>query len=110
MLGIRWSTLAAQHDGVAVANNAEVAEAADRTRPWTDLRPTGLLWLINRVVFHPRGYALAIHRDDDGTCTGWSLLGDGSEPWSMGEAPIDKRPSDYMTEDELLAATKALLS
>lgn len=32
-------------------------------RPFDDLRPSGLLWLINRVVFHPWGMALALHTD-----------------------------------------------
>ena len=56
-------------------------------RPFADLRATGLLWLINTTVFHPRGYALALHFDgkhpDLGACTGWSLMGDGSEPWQF---------------------------
>lgn len=52
-------------------------------RPFAELRDTGLLWLINRVAFHPRGFALALHADDDGTVTGWSLQGDGSEAWSF---------------------------
>lgn len=46
-----------------------------------DLRADGLLWLINRTVFHPRGYALGM---DDGKATGrvaFTLYGDGSEPW-----------------------------
>jgi hypothetical protein len=54
-------------------------------RPFEDLRSTGLLWLINRIVFHPRGYALALHRDDDGTITGWSMLGDGSDLWRFDQ-------------------------
>lgn len=58
-------------------------------RSFEELRSSGLLWLLNREVFHPRGYALALNFefDDDGVlgvCTGWTLLGDGSEPWSMG--------------------------
>jgi hypothetical protein len=49
--------------------------------PWENFRSTGLLWLVNRAVFHPRGFALAMHFDDAGHCTGWSVLGDGHEPW-----------------------------
>jgi hypothetical protein len=42
-----------------------------------DLRADGVLWMVNRAVFHPRGYALAID-----VATGeLSLMGDGSEPW-----------------------------
>jgi hypothetical protein len=56
-------------------------------RPFDDLRHTGLLWYLNRTALHPRGYALAIHYNTDpegnriGEPTGWSLLGDGTEPW-----------------------------
>jgi hypothetical protein len=49
--------------------------------PLADLSETGLLWLINRVVFHPRGFALALVKNLDGQILGWSLEGDGSEPW-----------------------------
>lgn len=78
---------------------------ADRGRPFADLRDTGLLWLINKAVFHPRGFALALHftaPDADGTTTvtGWSLEGDGSEAWTMGP-DID--------EDALLAKVRELL-
>jgi hypothetical protein len=51
-------------------------------RPWAELRDTGLLWLINTAVLHPRGYALAIHLDQ-GEAIGWSILGDGAEPWQF---------------------------
>lgn len=63
----------------------EAAEpsSADPGRPFAGLRDSGLLWLINRVVFHPRGFAFALHTDHAGKVTGWSLLGDGSEPWTF---------------------------
>lgn len=57
-------------------------------RPWEDLRSTGLLWLINSTVFHPRGFALAFTMQD-GKPTGWKLLGDGSEPWRF-DGDIDE--------------------
>lgn len=42
----------------------------------------GLVWLVNTAILHPRGYALAIHYDDDDTLPlGLSVLGDGKEPW-----------------------------
>lgn len=47
--------------------------AADQ-RP-IDIRESGLLWLINTSVLHPRGFALGWSGD------GHFLLGDGSEPW-----------------------------
>lgn len=49
-----------------------------------DLRESGLLWLINRVVFHPRGFALGFVADQAGDFIGWQLLGDGTEVWQMG--------------------------
>lgn len=53
-----------------------------------DLRRDGLLWLINRQVFCPRGYALA--RDPK---TGeFFLLGNGTEPYVMGGDGSDERP------------------
>jgi hypothetical protein len=58
-------------------------------RPFADLSATGVLWAINRNLFHPRGYALAIHRGPDGNATGWSLQGDGGEPWFY-ESAVDE--------------------
>lgn len=49
-----------------------------------ELRDTGLLWMINRSVFHPRGFALALVYGSDGECAGWQLLGDGGDPWTYG--------------------------
>lgn len=54
-------------------------------RVFRDLRDSGLLWLINRVVFHPRGWALGMAYRD-GELIGWTLEGDGREPWSF---PVD---------------------
>lgn len=59
---------------------APVATDEQKVRSFAEFRDSGLLWLVNRVVFHPRGYALAFHFDDEGVVTGWSLLGNGSEP------------------------------
>ena len=42
-----------------------------------DIQKTGLLWLINRVVFHPRGFALGY----DSETREFTLLGDGQESW-----------------------------
>jgi hypothetical protein len=58
------------------------------TRPLSELRDSGLLWLINRTVFHPRGLALALVAGEDGAIAGWQLIGDGSEP--MWFAPEDE--------------------
>jgi hypothetical protein len=53
-----------------------------RGRPFGELKDSGLLWLVNRAALHPRGFALAIHFDGAGDATGWSIMGDGSEPWA----------------------------
>jgi hypothetical protein len=69
-------------------------------RPITELRDSGLLWLINRCVFHPRGLALALVADEAGQVKGWQLTGNGSEP--MWFSPDD--------EAALFAAAKATLT
>jgi hypothetical protein len=58
-------------------------------RPWVDLRSSGLLWLVNAAVFHPRGFALAVV-EDGGKPVGWRLLGDGREPWSFASGDSDE--------------------
>lgn len=60
-------------------------------RPLEDLQHSGLLWLINRQCFHPRGFALALHKSPDGQIIGWSLEGDGSEVWQFSDEVDDKR-------------------
>lgn len=53
-----------------------------------ELRSTGLLWLINASVFHPRGLALAFVYDDDGELIGWRLLAaDAGEPFMFAATP-----------------------
>ncbi|WP_075662226.1 hypothetical protein [Streptomyces acidiscabies] len=72
---------------------------ADHARPLSELRDSGLLWLINRTVFHPRGMAVALVTDEAGAIVGWQLIGDGSEP--MWFAPED--------ESDLFARAQATL-
>ncbi len=50
-----------------------------------EMRSTGVLWAINRYLFHPRGYALALTFAEDGSYEGWQLLGDGTDVWSFAE-------------------------
>jgi hypothetical protein len=83
---------------------AKLVPIGDRGRPFEELRDTGLVWLFNTTVLHPRGYALAIHLADDGEATGWSLLGDGSEPWAFA---CDDATRDML--DERFQAIKDLL-
>jgi hypothetical protein len=73
-------------------------------RPFKELSDSGLLWLINRTVFHPRGYALAL-TVEDGKAVGWSLLGDGTEQWQYG---IDE--SDHFRRAEATLKGEALIA
>lgn len=49
------------------------------------LQESGLLWLINRQVFHPYGFALSLVFDD-GKFVGVQLLGDGKDTWNFHES------------------------
>ncbi|MEM9566288.1 MAG: hypothetical protein AAGA93_26950 [Actinomycetota bacterium] len=69
-----------------------------KPRPISELRESGVLWAINRTLFHPRGFALALHLNDDGTVEGWSIQGDGAEVWSFS-------PDDDDESFEAFAAT-----
>lgn len=83
----------------------ELEEDYDPGRPFSDMRSTGLLWMLNRLL-HPWGYALAFHTEPCNCCPeenreviGWSIMGDGSEPWKFG---------DDVPEDELFSQVMAL--
>lgn len=59
-------------------------------RTFEDFRAAGLLWLVNRHVFHPMGYALTFHIDTETKrVLGWSIQGDGREVWSFAEKDDD---------------------
>jgi hypothetical protein len=54
-------------------------------RPLLELSESGLLWLINRSVFHPRGLALALYQEGE-EARGWKLLAAAEgEPFSFPE-------------------------
>lgn len=89
------NTRALRRDRQAAAERSQQREG----RPLGELRSSGLLWLINRVVFHPRGFALALHADETGAVTGWSLQGNGTEPWSF---PLDREPEHYQHAEQAL--------
>ncbi|MFD7957012.1 hypothetical protein ACFV4X_26405 [Streptomyces ardesiacus] len=73
--------------GAAPAADGPHPDADTDAHPFSALRPTGLLWLINRVAPHPRGLALALHLDEHGQAYGWSLLSnDDGEPWTFDPA------------------------
>lgn len=70
------------------------APRPDGWRPLSEFRETGLLWLINRQVFHPRGFAIGLNFNEVGDVDGWVLYGDGIEPWNFKDGE----------ENEFLAA------
>jgi hypothetical protein len=88
------------------AEKAHTWPAATDGRREVDLREDGLLWLINRVVFHPRGYALAVGTEDD--AGKFFLLGDGSEPWSYVDT--DEARATGKDEDSLFDRVRQILT
>lgn len=73
-------------------------------RPLLDLSDAGLLWLINRVVFHPRGVALALH-EEGGEALGWSLVtATEGEPFAF---PEDIDTEGFRRAEETLRAALA---
>jgi hypothetical protein len=50
-----------------------------------DISKDGLLWLINRVVFHPRGYSLGWDPDTKE----FFLLGNGTETFTFGPESVE---------------------
>jgi hypothetical protein len=89
-----------------------LAGAGHQIQPWSAFQTRGLLWLVNCAVFHPRGYALAVHyaelpeiegeTDDERRsryrteveagnveAIGWSIIGDGTEAWYFDNPPDD---------------------
>jgi len=80
-------------------------ERTDTGRSFNDLPTSGLLWLINRVVFHPRGYALALVIDDHGDAAGWTLQGDGTEPWRFADPSREDEHFADVAETLRAAAT-----
>lgn len=69
--------------------------------PMQALRDTGLLWLINATVFHPRGFAMGISSDGR-----WGIHGDGTEPWQFAPGVVT---SDGRTIDDCFRAAEAFL-
>ena len=63
-------------------------------RSFRELRDTGILWAINRHIFHPRGLALALEwpagaNPDTDEPNGWVMLGDRSEVWAFESSTDD---------------------
>ncbi len=72
------------------------------------LSDSGLIWLINRVVFHPRGCALALdYREGEDQPRGWTLMG-SNEPWRF--VSLEENPTSGVDEDAKFAAVEKLIA
>lgn len=69
-----------------------------------DLHKDGILYMINRQVFHPRGFALGHDPGDDGS---FALMGDGTEPWRY--ATPDEAGTDAVDENALFGSFEKAL-
>jgi hypothetical protein len=76
---------------------------SDPGRPFAELIDSGLHWLVNASVFHPRGLALALHQADDGTVTGWSVQGRGDSPIRVDDVTAQRR---FTIADLFLSQTR----
>lgn len=65
-----------------------------------NFRDDGILWMLNRTVFHPRGFALGI----DPEASELYLYGDGTEAWIY---TLDEEGS---TEQDLFQKFEAMLA
>lgn len=73
------------------------ADGVYREQLGDDLTSNGVLWAINRVLFHPRGFALGYDRE----AHTFEVWGNGDEPWTF-DSPVP--------ENELYAAFETMLS
>lgn len=100
---------------IFAAGYAELPKGVRMT--FADFRAKGLLWLVNKALFHPRGFAMDID-DDSNTC---GIQGDGNEPWSMWStedheiavkagADPEKLPPYPIDEDERFATVQAFFA
>lgn len=77
----------------------EAAQAVSEVYAIERLMDTGLLWYVNRVAFHPRGFSLGLH-SVDGVVTGFQLTAtDGTELFSF----------DPEAEDDFFRRVEAFL-
>jgi hypothetical protein len=72
-----------------------------------DLMDQGVLWAVNRAVFHPRGFALKLHVEGRNVL-GWSIEGDGSEPWHMAldDATMERQQKAFDALENMLGGLK----
>lgn len=58
--------------------------------PFSEMSEKGVLWFINRMAFHPLGFALTFMLEEDGSISGWCIQGDGTECWTFEEEVDDR--------------------
>jgi hypothetical protein len=71
-----------------------------------DLHDDGILWLINKSIFHGRGFALG---HVPGT-SDFVLLGDGTETWRYATPEEQAGREDLLSEDEKFKAVEAMFA
>jgi hypothetical protein len=79
----------------------------ESARSFTDFFESGMLWAINTTLLHPRGFAMGLTCEEDGTVTGWKIYGDGSEPWTFDHDP-SKWPEGKHPHDRFVAFEQML--
>jgi len=74
---------------------------------WDQMLDTGLLWLVNRVVLHPRGLALAFdYGHGEAQPRGWSLVAaEPGEPFTFG-LPDGYEAERFQAIEALFAQTR----
>lgn len=67
----------------------------------------GVLWLINRAIFHPRGYALALdYAEGETEPRGWSIIAtDGMEPYTFS-LPAGLEDTRFRDVERLLSSAR----
>lgn len=82
----------------------------ETARPLETLSATGLLWLLNSEVLHPRGFALALAYDEAGLVVGWTMQGDGVERMSFDAETNEEKSATveaFFADERMVRATNA---
>jgi hypothetical protein len=79
-----------------------MSEEISPIKGWEELVNSGVVWAINRAVFHPRGFALAIHTNDAGDFIGWTLKGDGRAPYIFTDKMFEIEMERFKAFERLL--------
>lgn len=60
----------------------------ESNKTFNEFQAEGLLWALNRYIFHPRGLAIQFTYIED-EVVGWGVLGDGKEVWAFDDPTDD---------------------